>query len=160
MSGGAGSYSELTQEALEERMLWVKLDTDMMRDMKIRRLQAFARSIDMDALTVKRYALVGMYVATILHMGENDTHIYDLSDDFGWDVFADDMRMPEEDAREFVAAALEVGLFDNGLYEESKKLASNRLLRELEVAAGQKAASRSRTAAAREAKAAKKASSL
>ena len=138
-------YQGFYQEALGERMLWVKMDTDTMRDYKVRRLCASPEAKE-------RYARFGMYVATILHMAENDGHIYDLSDDIGWTFYANDMGLSVEEAMLFVKACLEVGLFDAELFGESAKLASNRLLREAEETAQNKAASRAKVAKMNEAR--------
>ena len=141
-------YSKAYTDALEERMLWLKLDTDFMHDFKVRR---FSASSDWR----ERYARIGLYVTSIAFMASNDGHIYDLSDDLGWQFLASDLNIPVEDAQRFVMDALEVGLFDRELYAESCKLASSRLLKEAEETARNKAAARSRTEAARAAKASK-----
>lgn len=146
--GGLMDYSQAYGDALNERMLWLKLDTDFMHDFKVRR---FSASSDWR----ERYAKIGLYVATITLMASNDGHIYDLSDDLGWQFLATDLNIPVEDAERFVRAALEVGLFDRELYAESCKLASLRLLKEAEETAKSKAAARSRTEAARASKASK-----
>lgn len=151
----SSSYDEFYQEALGERMLWLKIDTDMMRDPKVRRLQAHAKSLEMDEMTVRKYALSGMYVAAILHMAEMEDHAYDLSDSVGWSFFADDMGMSEEDAMTFVTLALGTGLFDREMFEESAKLSSERLAREADETARSKASARAKAAAMRSSKAKK-----
>ena len=141
-------YSQAFDDALSERMLWLKLDTDFMHDFKVRR---FSASSDWR----ERYARIGLYVTCIAFMASNDGHIYDLSDDLGWQFLATDLNIPVEEAERFVKAALEVGLFDRELYAESCKLASARLLREAEETAKSRAAARSRTEAARASRASK-----
>lgn len=141
-------YSQEYGDALGERMLWLKLDTDFMHDFKVRR---FSASADWK----ERYARIGLYVATIALMASNDGHIYDLSDDLGWQFLATDLNIPMEDAERFVSDAISVGLFDRELYAESCKLASIRLLKEAEETAKNKAAARSRTEAARASRASK-----
>lgn len=146
--GGHMDYSQEYGDALAERMLWLKLDTDFMHDFKVRR---FSASADWK----ERYARIGLYVATIALMASNDGHIYDLSDELGWQFLATDLNIPMEDAERFVSDALSVGLFDRELYAESCKLASIRLLKEAEETAKNKAAARSRTEAARASRASK-----
>lgn len=128
-------YSEYYADALNERMAWLKLDTDFMHDFKVRRLSAST-----DPMT--RYAWMGMYVALIANMGAIDGHIYDLSDDLGWEFLASDMGIDVELAHELVSKCLAVGLFDHGMWAESRKLASRRLLKEADETAQNRAAAR------------------
>lgn len=141
-------YEEYYADALNERMAWLKLDTDFMHDFKVRRMSASADWRE-------RYARIGLYITTIALMASNDGHIYDLSDSLGWQFLASDLGLSVEDTKEFVMSALSVGLFDRELWGESKKLASVRLLKEADETAQNKASARVKTASARAAKAAK-----
>lgn len=138
-------YSQYYSDALNERMAWMKLDTDFMHDFKVRRLSASADPVE-------RYAAIGMYVSLIANMAAIDGHIYDLSDELGWQFIAADMGLDVDTAKGFVSKAVSVGLFDAQLWEESRKLASTRLLKEADETAQNKAAARVKAENMRKAK--------
>ena len=120
------AYSEAYVKALGEPMDWIRLDTDFMRDNKIRRLSVLGG-----------WAAVGKYVAFIACLATCDSHIYDLSTEMGWRFFEADMttvgcEMGDGEAHEFIEALASLGLIDMSLWLESKKVASERMLHEVE----------------------------
>ena len=147
-------YSKEYGDALGERMLWLKLDTDFMHDFKVRR---FSASADWK----ERYARIGLYVATIALMASNDGHIYDLSDECGWSFLAADMVcgsdvMGRDELEAFVSTLYSLRLIDRELWDESRKLTSCRLMREAENYAETRARGRRSAEIARAAKTAGK----
>jgi hypothetical protein len=121
------AYPEQYAIALSEPMEWLRLDTDFMRDNKIRRLSV-----------IGGWEAVGKYVAFICCLATCDGHIYDVSTDLGWRFLCADMsnvgcEMGEAEAHEFVSVLASLSLIDGKLFAESKKVASERLLREAEV---------------------------
>lgn len=121
------AYSEEYIKALSQPMEWLRLDTDIMRDNKIRRLSVLGG-----------WEAFGKYIALICCLATCDSHLYDLSTDIGWKFFAADMttvgcEMSVEDAHEFVSTLASLDLIDRSLWTESKKLASDRLLREADT---------------------------
>lgn len=128
-------YAEAYQEALNEPMMWVRMDSDMLRDMKVRKL-----------MRVGGFQYLGMYVALVMGLAQADGHIYDMRDG-GWDYLQADMSNggcpvdPDELSR-FVNTVASVGLCDAEMWAESRKLTSKRLIREVERNAQSAAKSR------------------
>lgn len=119
-------YSDYYQEALAEPMRWYRMDSDWMRDVKVRRLTRAGG-----------WAYAGMYQALVACLAYADGHIYDLADDAGWEFLLADMnaggcKTSVDDLREFVAMVVSVGLADKEMWAESRKLTSKRLVREAE----------------------------
>lgn len=142
-------YQDYYIEALTEPMRWFRMDSDWLRDFKIRKLMAKGG-----------YAYAGMYVIWISCLAEADGHMYDMTQG-GWDFLRADMStggcaVSESDLREFVAALVDLGLADTCMWEESGKLTSKRLLKEADENAKNVAQSRSRIDAMNRAKAEKK----
>lgn len=133
-------YSEFYQDALSEPMKWIHLDTDFMRDFKVRRLAV-----------IGGWAYIGKYAALIACLGEAKGHVYDVGDDHGWEFLAADLSCggcscSVDDARAFVQTLYSVGLIDREMWDESKKIASERLMRDVEKAARDVAAARYKAA--------------
>jgi hypothetical protein len=136
-------YSDYYQDALAEPMKWFRMDADFMRDKKVRGLAVLGG-----------WAAIGRYVALIALLAEADGHTYDLSDDHGWRFLCADMScgggaMGEEELREFVQTLYDLKLIDREMWDESRKVAMNRLMREVEnmakdVARGRLSAERAR----------------
>lgn len=141
-------YSEYYSEALNEPMLWVRMDTDMLRDFKVRKL-----------MKAGGWKYLGMYVALIMGLAQADGHIYDMRDG-GWDYLRADMcnggcDVSQEELELFVTQLASVGLADRELWAESGKLTSGRLIREVEKNAQSAAKSRMKLDAMNAAKAKK-----
>jgi len=124
-------------------MKWFRMDTDFMRDQKVRRLAVLGG-----------WTAIGRYVALIALLAEADGHSYDLSDDHGWRFLAADMScggepMGEGELREFVQTLYDLKLIDRDMWDESRKVAMNRLMREVENMAKDVAAARSKAAVMR-----------
>ena len=136
-------YSDYYQDALAEPMKWFRMDADFMRDKKVRGLAVLGG-----------WAAIGRYVALIALLAEADGHCYDLSDDHGWRFLCADMScggeaMGEDELREFVQTLYDLKLIDREMWDESRKVAMNRLMREVEnmakdVARGRLSAERAR----------------
>lgn len=142
-------YQDYYSEALTEPMRWFRMDSDFMRDFKIRRL-----------VSEGGYKYAGMYVALIACLAEADGHMYDM-DSGGWDFLRADMstggcEVSEDELKRFVNILASLGLADKELWSESRKLTSKRLLREAEENAKNVAQSRSRIDAMNRAKAERK----
>lgn len=117
---------QLYTEALLAPMPWFKLDSDFLNDPKVRKLGF-----------IGGWEYVGMYCGLISHLASEDSHMYDVSDDYGWAVLQSHMSLmghpiDMDDLKGFVGYAAELGLIDPGMLEESGKIASNRLMREAE----------------------------
>lgn len=144
-------YQTYYQEALREPMPWFPLDSDFMRDVKVRRLALYGG-----------WAYIGMWAAFMACLaGIADGHIYDVSDDFGWDCLRSDMavvgcELSDDDLREFIGVLLKLELLDNSMYDESTKLCSDRMMRNAENYADRRAGGKAKTYKARKAKAAGK----
>lgn len=124
-------------------MKWFRMDTDFMRDQKVRRLAVLGG-----------WTAIGRYVALIALLAEADGHSYDLSDDHGWRFLAADMScggepMGEGELREFVQTLYDLKLIDRDMWDESRKVAMNRLMREVENMAKDVAAARYKAAVMR-----------
>ena len=133
-------YSDYYHEALAEPMKWIHLDTDFMRDFKVRRLAV-----------VGGWEYVGKYAALIACLGEAKGHVYDVGDEHGWEFLAADLSCgggscPVSDAKAFVRARYDVGLIDRAMWDESGKIASERLMRDVEKAARDVSAARYKAA--------------
>ena len=118
-------YAEHYQEALNEPLLWVRMDTDMLRDMHVRKL-----------MRAGGWKYLGMYVALIMALAQADGHIYDMRDG-GWDYLLADLSnggcpVDPDERSEFVGTLASIGLVDRELWAESRKLTSKRLIREVE----------------------------
>ena len=117
---------ELYMEALVAPMPWFKLDSDFLNDPKVRRLGF-----------VGGWEYIGMYCGLIAHLAAEDSHMYDVSDDYGWAVLQAHMspmghQVPIDGLMAFVKTLAELGLIDAEMLGESGKVASNRLMREAE----------------------------
>lgn len=139
-------YQDYYGEALGEPMRWFRLDSDFMRDMKVRRL-----------CHAGGYAYVGMYVALIACLAEADGHMYDMRTG-GWDFLRADMStggctVEPDELERFVRTLVDLGLADSELWGESEKLTSKRLIKEAEENARNLASSRAKIAAMNRAKA-------
>ena len=136
-------YSDFYQDALAEPMKWFRMDTDFMRDQKVRRLAVLGG-----------WVAIGRYVALIALLAEADGHCYDLSDDHGWRFLAADMScggepMGDGELREFVQTLYDLELIDREMWDESRKVAMGRLMREVENMAKDVAAARYKAAVMR-----------
>lgn len=117
------AYSGFYEEALSSPMPWFPMDSDFMRDGKIRRLAVFGG-----------WRYVGMYVALIACLASTDNHMYDLSDEYGWLFLRSDMsvvgcQLEEDELREFIGVLLKLGLLDVSMWDESSKLTCERMIR-------------------------------
>lgn len=136
-------YSEFYQDALAEPMKWFRMDTDFMRDAKVRRLAVLGG-----------WQAIGRYVALIACLADSDGHAYDLADDHGWRFLAADMScggeaMPLDELRGFVSTLYDLKLIDREMWDESSKVAMPRLMREVEIMAKDVAAARYKAAVMR-----------
>lgn len=149
---GTTSYEDAYKcfyiEALEAPMPWFPLDSDFLRDTKVRKLAV-----------VGGWGYVGMYVALIACLAATDSHIYDLNDEMGWAFLRSDMsvvgcELSDDDLKEFVGVLLKLNLLDNSLWDESGKIASERMLRNAEDYASSVAAGKAKGLRMRQGKAA------
>lgn len=136
-------YSEFYQDALAEPMKWFRMDTDFMRDTKVRRLAVLGG-----------WQAIGRYVALIACLADSDGHTYDLADDHGWRFLAADMScggesMPLDELRALIATLYDLKLIDREMWDESSKVAMPRLMREVEIMAKDVAAARYKAAVMR-----------
>lgn len=136
-------YSEFYQDALAEPMKWFRMDSDFMRDKKVRRLSVLGG-----------WPAIGQYIALIACLAEADGHTCDLSDDHGWRFLAADMScggdsMPIDELQGFVSMLYDLKLIDRGMWDESRKVAMPRLMREVESMAKDVAAARYKAAVMR-----------
>lgn len=136
-------YAAFYQQALSETLPWFKLDSDFMGDPKMERLGYLGG-----------YPAIGMYVALMALLYRNELHIIDVSDEFGWQYLQGKLslvghRLELEDLKGFVGTLAQLGLVDADLYAESQKIASNRVLREVEFFAAQAAKGRAKASAMR-----------
>ena len=136
-------YSDYYQEALAEPMKWFRMDADFMRDKKVRELAVLGG-----------WVAIGRYVALVALLAEADGHTYDLSDDHGWRFLAADMScggeaMGEDDLRGFIQMLYDLKLIDREMWDESRKVAMSRLMREVENMAKDVAAARYKAAVMR-----------
>lgn len=136
-------YSDYYQEALAEPMKWFRMDADFMRDKKVRELAVLGG-----------WVAIGRYVALVALLAEADGHTYDLSDDHGWRFLAADMScggeaMGEDDLRGFIQMLYDLKLIDREMWDESRKVAMGRLMREVENMAKDVAAARYKAAVMR-----------
>lgn len=120
-------FSDYYQEALSEPMKWVRLDTDFLNDPKVQRL----------AVVGGGWEAVGKYVGLITRLGIADGRSYDLSDELGWRFLAAAMVcggtiMDGDELRGFVSTLYDLKLIDRDMWDESRKLAMPRLMREAE----------------------------
>ena len=120
------AYKEYYMDAMTNPMPWFQMDSDFMRDTKIRKLAIYGG-----------YDYIGKYVAFIACLAACDNHIYDVSDEIGWRFLLSDMSVvgcefDEDDLKEFVGVLLKLQLIDAELYDESMKIASPRMLRNVE----------------------------
>lgn len=118
-------YADYYQNALSEPMMWVRMDADMLRDMKVRKL-----------MRLGGFAYLGMYTALIMGLAQCDGHMYDMKDG-GWDYLRADLSnggciVEPDELERFVSALVSVGLVDSELWMESEKLTSKRLIKEVE----------------------------
>ena len=119
-------YAEYYQEALSEPMKWFRLDSDFMRDPKVRRLGVLGG-----------WCAIGRYVALIACLSEADGRCYDLSEPMGWRFLSASMvcgsdAVSEDDLRAFVQTLYDLNLIDREMWDESRKVAMPRLCRESE----------------------------
>lgn len=143
-------FTEYFTEALIKPMPYFSMDSDFMRDNKIRRLAC-----------VGGWEYIGKYVAFIACLAGQKGHIYDLSDDMGWKFLLADMSaygcdLDDDSLREFVGVLLQLELVDVEMYDEDGKLTSQRMLRNAEKYATEVAAGKARGAVARKGKTAGK----
>lgn len=120
------AYKGFYEEALPKPMPWFPLDSDFLRDVKVRRLAIYGG-----------WRYIALYIDLIAVLASTDNHIYDLSDEMGWTFLLSDMsvagcELDEDSLREFVGVLLKLGLVDNGMWDESRKLCSERMLRNAE----------------------------
>lgn len=130
-------YQDYYDEALLEPLEWVRMDTDMLRDFKVRRLMG-----------IGGFAYLGMYIAAIMALSQADGHVYDMGNG-GWDYLRHDMgnggcEVDEDELRDFVGALVECGLVDVGMWRESQKITMRRLIKEAEEGAKSRAKTRAR----------------
>lgn len=116
-------YKDFYTEAMSSPMPWFQMDSDFLRDTKVRKLAV-----------VGGWEYIGMYVALVACLAATDNHIYDLSDDMGWAFLRSDMSvvgcdLTDDSLKEFVGVLLKLNLLDNELWDESGKMASERMLR-------------------------------
>ena len=121
-------FQEAYLDALNEPVKWVRMDADMLRDFKIRKL-----------MRAGGWEYLGLYLALVLCLAQADGHIYDMRDG-GWDYLQADMSnggcpIDREGLEAFVNILASVGLADGELWAESRKLTSKRLIREVEEGA-------------------------
>lgn len=126
MTSYEDAYKDYYTEAVTSPMPWFQMDSDFVRDTKIRKLAVYGG-----------YDCIGKYIAFIACLAACDNHIYDVSDEMGWKFLLSDMsvvgcKFDEDDLKEFVGVLLKLGLVDSDLYDESMKLASPRMLRNVE----------------------------
>lgn len=139
-------YAAFYDEALSEPMPWFHMDTDFMDDSKVVRL-AYEGG----------YRYVGMYVALMALLYRRDTHLVDVSDEFGWLYLQDRLSIvghpiARDEMERFVTVLASLGLVDRELYAESRKVASDRVIREVENYAKTAARGRNQTKIMRERK--------
>lgn len=132
--------------ALREPMAWFHLDSDFLDDPKIMRL-GFEDG----------WAAIGIYVALMSRLAREDSHIFDVSTEYGWKVLQSRMalvggEMDAEDLKAVVSKFAALGLIDSEMYAESGKIASDRLMREVENYADRTARKRCAGDTMREAK--------
>ncbi len=136
-------YGDYYQEALSERMKWFPMDSDFMRDQKIRRLGV-----------IGGWAAIGRYVALVACLAESDGRCYDLSDVHGWRFLSADMvcggeSMGEDELQAFVTTLYDLKLIDREMWDESRKVAMPRLAKEAEKMAKDVAMARYKAASMR-----------
>lgn len=142
-------YSKRYDEALLEPMKWLRMDTDMLRDMKVRKL-----------MRAGGWKYLGMYVALVMALAQADGHVYDMRDG-GWEYLRADMsnggcEVEQGELEEFVQLLASIGLADREMWAESRKLTSARLIREAEENARSAAQRQAKLDAMNEARARKK----
>lgn len=118
-------YSDYYDAALSEPLMWVRMDADMLRDFKVRKL-----------MRAGGWKYLGMYIAVIMGLAQADGHVYDMNDG-GWDYLMADMsnggcEVERGELERFVQLLASIGLADRGMWAESRKLTSDRLVREVE----------------------------
>lgn len=146
----SSEYSEYYAAALSEPLAWFHLDSDFLDDPKIMRL-----GYDYG------WPYIGLYVGLMARLAAEDGHIFDVSGEFGWMVLQSRLSLVGKPIdlgalKEFVGILAELGLIDRDLYGESGKVASERMMREVENCAAKTASNRARAESMRAGKERKK----
>ena len=120
-------FSDYYQEALSEPMKWVRLDTDVHTPPNVPRHADEGGGRE----------AVGKYVGLITRLGIADGRSYDLSDELGWRFLAAAMVcggtiMDGDELRGFISTLYDLKLIDRDMWDESRKVAMPRLMRESE----------------------------
>lgn len=122
----AEEYAKEYQAALVEPMQWFHLDSDFLDDPKIMRLGC-----------EYGWPYIGLYVGLMSRLYTQESHIIDVSTDYGWLVLQHRMSLIGnsigiDSLKSIVDTLAELGLIDSDMYSESGKIASDRVFREAE----------------------------
>lgn len=110
---------QLREEQARDPLRWFKHDVDASRDPKLRRL---IRTLGWD--------MYGRWWRLCELMAEVEGHGIDVSDDCGWELLSEDLDLPVDACREFVAWLVGVGLLSRDSLEGFGTIRSERMQRD------------------------------